>query len=104
MICFGQAVRLCGEVLLGSASGANSFQKSFCGHFPQFRPRAMLRAQVLGTSMGYMHSWVWGETYPDFTDALMPIACLPVKMASRNRIWRKMVIKRDPPKPGLEGR
>jgi homoserine O-acetyltransferase len=54
---------------------------------------------VLGTSMGCMHSWVWGETYPDFMDALMPLACLPVQIAGRNRIWRKMVIdgiRQDP--------
>lgn len=47
---------------------------------------------IMGTSMGCMHSWVWGETYPDFMDALMPLACLPVQIAGRNRIWRKMVI------------
>jgi len=47
---------------------------------------------VLGTSMGCMHSWVWGETYPDSMDALMPLACLPVEIAGRNRMWRKMVI------------
>jgi homoserine O-acetyltransferase len=47
---------------------------------------------ILGTSMGCMHSWVWGETYPDFVDALMPLACLPVQIAGRNRLWRKMVI------------
>ena len=54
---------------------------------------------VMGTSMGCMHSWVWGETYPDFMDALMPLACLPVQIAGRNRIWRKMVmdaIRKDP--------
>src|SRR5262249_36824982 len=45
---------------------------------------------ILGTSMGCMHSWVWGETYPDFMDALMPLACLPVQIAGRNRMWRKM--------------
>jgi homoserine O-acetyltransferase len=47
---------------------------------------------VLGTSMGCMHSWMWGETYPDMMDALMPLACLPVQIAGRNRLWRKMVI------------
>jgi len=47
---------------------------------------------VFGTSMGCMHSFVWGETFPDFTDALMPMACLPMQIAGRNRIWRKMVI------------
>jgi len=49
--------------------------------------------------MGCMHSWVWGETHPDFMDALMPLACLPVQIAGRNRLWRKMVIdgiRQDP--------
>jgi homoserine O-acetyltransferase len=54
---------------------------------------------VMGTSMGCMHSFVWGETYPDFMDALMPLACLPVQIAGRNRMWRKMTIDaiRDDP-------
>jgi homoserine O-acetyltransferase/O-succinyltransferase len=47
---------------------------------------------VMGTSMGCMHSFVWGETYPDDMDALMPLACQAVAVAGRNRIWRKMVI------------
>jgi len=54
---------------------------------------------IFGTSMGCMHTWVWGETYPDFMDALMPMACLPVQIAGRNRMWRKMVmdaIRNDP--------
>jgi homoserine O-acetyltransferase/O-succinyltransferase len=54
---------------------------------------------ILGTSMGCMHSFVWGETYPTFMDALMPLACLPVQLAGRNRVWRKMVmdaIRNDP--------
>jgi homoserine O-acetyltransferase len=54
---------------------------------------------VMGTSMGCMHSWVWGETYPDFMDALMPLACQPVQIAGRNRMFRKMTmdaIREDP--------
>ena len=47
---------------------------------------------IMGTSMGCMHSFVWGETHPDFMDALMPLACLPTQIAGRNRMWRKMVI------------
>ena len=47
---------------------------------------------VMGTSMGCMHSWVWGETYPDFMDALVPLACQPVAIAGRNRIMRKMAM------------
>jgi len=47
---------------------------------------------IFGTSMGCMHSFVWGETFPDFMDALMPMACLPVQIAGRNRAWRKMTM------------
>ena len=46
----------------------------------------------MGTSMGCMHSWVWMETYPDFMDAAMPLACLPIQIAGRNRMMRKMII------------
>lgn len=54
---------------------------------------------ILGTSMGCMHAWMWGEAWPDFVDALMPLACLPVELAGRNRVWRKMLINaiRDDP-------
>jgi homoserine O-acetyltransferase len=83
-------------------------------HFPQYDYDDMVRSQhellekglgvnhlrlILGTSMGCMHAWVWGETYPDFTDALMPLACQPVEIAGRNRAWRKLVmdgIRHDP--------
>jgi homoserine O-acetyltransferase len=47
---------------------------------------------VMGTSMGCMHSWVWAETYHDYMDAVMPLACEPVQVAGRNRVFRKMVI------------
>jgi homoserine O-acetyltransferase len=60
---------------------------------------------ILGTSMGCMLSFVWGETYPQFMDALMPLACQPVQIAGRNRIWRKMVmdaIRNDPEWKGGE--
>jgi len=60
---------------------------------------------ILGTSMGCMHSFVWGETYPDFMDAMMSLACQPVQIAGRNRVWRKMVmdaIRNDPEWKGGE--
>lgn len=47
---------------------------------------------VMGTSMGCMHSWVWGYTYPDFMDGLVPLACAPAQIAGLNRIRRKMII------------
>jgi homoserine O-acetyltransferase len=47
---------------------------------------------VMGTSMGGMQTWVWGETYPDFMDALMPLASVPVEIAGRNRYMRRMIM------------
>lgn len=47
---------------------------------------------VIGTSMGGMHTWLWGETHPDFMDALMPLASLPTQISGRNRVWRRMII------------
>jgi len=47
---------------------------------------------VMGTSMGCMHAWMWAEKWPTVMDAVMPLACLPQQIASRNRQWRKMVI------------
>lgn len=54
---------------------------------------------VMGTSMGAMHTWMWGTMYPDFMDALMPLASAPVEIGGRNRMLRKMIvdsITRDP--------
>jgi homoserine O-acetyltransferase/O-succinyltransferase len=77
-------------------------------HFPQYAYVDMVAAQhilvqqglqvdhlrlVMGTSMGCMHTFMWGETYPDFMDALMPLACLPVPIAGRNRLWRNLIIE-----------
>ena len=58
---------------------------------------------VMGTSMGGMHTWVFGEKYPDFMDALMPLASAPVQIAGRNRFFRRMMIDalRDDPVNGL---
>jgi homoserine O-acetyltransferase len=75
--------------------------------FPHYGYRDMVDAQhrllreglgvnhlrlVMGTSMGGMQAWVWGERYPDFMDALMPLASLPTQISGRNRAWRRLVI------------
>ena len=83
-------------------------------HFPQYDDDDMVLAQyqllteglsvnhlrlILGTSLGCRHSFIWGEVYPDFMDALMPLACLPVQIVGRNRIMRKLqmdAIRNDP--------
>jgi homoserine O-acetyltransferase len=76
-------------------------------HFPAYDYDDMVRSQrlmldamkidhlrlILGTSMGCMQSFVWGETYPGFADALAPFACLPVEIAGRNRMMRYMAIE-----------
>lgn len=54
---------------------------------------------IMGTSMGCMHSFVWGETHPNFARALMPLGCEPVELAGLNRMWRQLLIdgiKADP--------
>src|SRR5437762_5404046 len=82
--------------------------------FPRYGYRDMVDAQyrlltdglgvnharlVMGTSMGGMHTWLWGEMHPEFMDALMPLASLPTQISGRNRAWRRMVadaIRNDP--------
>ena len=83
-------------------------------HFPQYDYDDMIRSQqimltqglhvdhlrlILGTSMGCMQAFVWGETYPHFSDALAPFACQATELAGRNRMWRYMAmqsIRTDP--------
>src|SRR5436853_5286450 len=62
---------------------------------------------VMGTSMGGMHTWLWGELHPDFMDALTPLASLPTQISGRNRGWRRVIIdaiRNDPEWRGGEYR
>jgi homoserine O-acetyltransferase len=58
---------------------------------------------VMGTSMGCMHSFLWGEMWPGAMQALMPLACLPVEIAGRNRLWRSMAIDAITADPAYAG-
>ena len=58
---------------------------------------------IMGTSMGCMHSFVWGEMYPGFARALMPLACEPIEIAGLNRMWRQMVIDGIEKDPAWDG-
>ena len=58
---------------------------------------------VMGTSMGGMHTWMWGEMHPDFMDALVPLACQPTAISGRNWLWRRCH-RRDPHRSRLERR
>ena len=75
--------------------------------FPKYRYTDMVRLQhalvtrglglthlrlVMGTSMGGMHTWMWGYMFPGFMDALVPLASNPVEIAGRNRVWRKLLV------------
>src|ERR1051326_2664986 len=86
--------------------------------FPKYTYDDMVRAQhamlvdglhvnhlrlVMGTSMGAMHCWVWGEMYPDFADGLVPLASAPVQIAGRNRVMRKMIMDAITHDPAWKG-
>jgi homoserine O-acetyltransferase/O-succinyltransferase len=58
---------------------------------------------VMGTSMGGMHTWLWGEAHPDFMDALMPLASLPTQISGRNRAWRRIIIDAIRNDPAWQG-
>jgi homoserine O-acetyltransferase/O-succinyltransferase len=77
-------------------------------HFPHYGYTDMVEAQyrlltqrlkvnharlIMGTSMGGMHTWLWGEQHPAFMDALMPLASLPTQISGRNRVWRHTAIE-----------
>jgi homoserine O-acetyltransferase len=87
-------------------------------HFPKYDYDDMIAAQhrmlteglgithlrlIMGTSMGCMHSFVWGETYPDFASALMPLACEPIEIAGLNRMWRQLAINGIKADPAWQG-
>ena len=94
--------------------GSSKPSDGLCARFPHYNYDDMVAAQhrllteglgvnhlrlVMGTSMGGMHTWLWGTRFPQFMDALMPLACLPAEIAGRNRMMRRMIsdtIRGDP--------
>ena len=58
---------------------------------------------IMGTSMGCMQSFVWGETHPEFASALMPLACEPIEIAGLNRMWRQLAINGIKADPAWQG-
>ena len=97
-------------IILPDAIGHGRSSKPSDGlrsHFPHYGYRDMIEANyrllterlkvnhlrlVVGTSMGGMHTWMWGELYPEFMDALMPLASLPAQISGRNRVWRRILV------------
>jgi homoserine O-acetyltransferase len=58
---------------------------------------------LVGTSMGGMQAWMWAAHYPDFMDAIMPIACQPVAISGRNLLFRRIVTESIRADPGWNG-
>lgn len=98
-------------IVLPDAIGHGGSSKPSDGlhaHFPNYNYQDMIGAQyalvtlglsvdhlrlVMGTSMGCMQTYLWAETYADFMDAALPLACLPAPIAGRNRLWRQLIIE-----------
>jgi homoserine O-acetyltransferase len=87
--------------------GSSKPSEGLHARFPRYGYRDMVEAQrrllveglgvdhlrlVFGTSMGGMHTWLWGQLHPGFMDALMPVASLPDQISGRNRAWRRAII------------
>ena len=104
-------------IILPDAIGAGKSSKPSDGmraKFPRYNYDDMVLAQyrlvteglgirhlrlVIGNSMGGMHTWLWGVRYPEFMDALVPMACQPTEMSGRNWMMRRMLIdtvRKDP--------
>lgn len=108
-------------VILPDAIGHGASSKPSDGlraHFPRYGYVDMVEAQyrlvteglgvnhlrlVMGTSMGGMHTWLWGEHKPELMDALLPLASLPTQISGRNRVWRRIVIDAIRNDPGWRG-
>lgn len=108
-------------IILPDAIGHGESSKPSDGlrmRFPDYTYTDMVRAQhlllteglhvdharlIMGTSMGCMHSFLWGEMYPTFMDALMPLACEPVEIGGRNRMTRKMIMDAITTDPNFDG-
>ena len=58
---------------------------------------------VLGTSMGGMHAWLWGERYPTMMSAIMPVASQPVAVTGRNFLWRDLIVQSIRNDPDWQG-
>jgi homoserine O-acetyltransferase len=101
-----QALRVALLVAISFATGASA-SDGLRARFPRYGYIDIVEAQyrlitegldvnhlrlVMGTSMGVMHTWLWGERYPDFMDALMPLASLPTQISGVNRVRRRILI------------
>lgn len=86
--------------------------------FPAYRCRDMVHALhllvtqglgipklqlVIGTSLGAMLAWLWGQMYPQASARLVPIGAYPLALCGRNWIIRRMSIEAIRHDPTWEG-
>src|SRR5262245_51202665 len=108
-------------IILPDAIGSGKSSRPSDGlrmQFPKYSYEDQVRAQhrlvsehlgvrhlklVIGQSMGCMHGWLWGEMFPDFMSALVPMACQPVAMSGRNWMLRRMLIESIKADPAWNG-
>jgi homoserine O-acetyltransferase len=108
-------------IILPDGIGAGKSSKpsdGMRGRFPHYRYSDMVAAQyrllteglkvnhlllVMGTSMGGMQTWMWGERYPAFMDGLVPLASVPTQIGGRNRMMRKLISDAIRDDPGWQG-
>jgi homoserine O-acetyltransferase/O-succinyltransferase len=108
-------------IILPDALGHGKSTKPSDGlraRFPKYNSEDMVDAQhrllteglglkrvrlIIGNSMGGMHTWLWGGRYPDFADALVPMASQPTPMASRNWMMRRLMIEAVRQDPDYQG-
>jgi homoserine O-acetyltransferase/O-succinyltransferase len=122
---FGQALFLKDQpldaqryfIIIPDAIGVGQSSKPSDGlkaQFPHYNYADMVNAQyrlvteglkvqhlklILGNSMGGMQAWLWGTTYPDIMQYLVPMASTPMAMSGRNWMLRRMMtelIRHDP--------
>lgn len=108
-------------VILTDAIGAGKSSKPSDGlrtNFPRYNYDDMVLGQyrfvteglgikhlrlIIGNSMGGMQTWLWGMKYPDFMDAIVPMASLPIPMSGRNWMTRRMIIDVITSDPAWQG-
>jgi homoserine O-acetyltransferase/O-succinyltransferase len=107
----GQPLDAAGHyIILPDSLGAGKSSKPSDGQrtkFPKYSYGDMVQAQyrlvreglgiphlrlVLGNSMGGSQAWLWATQYPDFMDAVVPMASQPTAMGSRNWMMRRLII------------
>lgn len=92
---------------IGHGRSSNPIDTGLFRNFPKYTYQDMVHLQyilirhlgithfqvIMGTSMGGMHTWLWGILYPEMMDMIIPIVCYPYSITGRNLLWRRIIIR-----------